>query len=158
MHLQCSRTNPSNGSWELGEALPCSILPAPLHGSPIVHLAWAPTAQPELAVIDAFGRVCFVNSGVHANKAAFISRKWDADAQDDLHSIVGCFWLPIHVGPNKMASIRCLLTLVKSQIYLTICSLMSYTVRQLEITRNCGWRTAFSRHMAQSIRMQRKAR
>lgn len=60
-------------------------------------------------MIDAFGRVCFVNLAVHANKAAYISRKWDSDAQDDLHSIVGCFWLPIHVGSNKMVSTYCLL-------------------------------------------------
>ncbi|KAJ4417102.1 Mediator of RNA polymerase II transcription subunit 16 [Gnomoniopsis sp. IMI 355080] len=102
VNLQCPRTNPSNGSWELGEAIPCSIIPRPLQGNPIVHLAWAPTAQPELAVIDAFGRVCFVSSGVHANKVAFMPRKWDADAQDDLHSIVGCYWLPVQVGPNKL--------------------------------------------------------
>lgn len=62
-----------------------------------MHLAWAPTMQPELAVFDAFGRVCLLSVPVHLNKAGYFVKKWDADAQDDLQSIVGCYWLPLCV-------------------------------------------------------------
>ncbi|KAF3764967.1 hypothetical protein M406DRAFT_258748 [Cryphonectria parasitica EP155] len=96
VNLQCPHARPDDGQWELNEPIQCSILPAPLPGGPIVHLAWAPTMAPELAVIDAFGRICLLGFPVHLNKAAF-SRKWDADAQDDLHSVVGCYWLPLHL-------------------------------------------------------------
>lgn len=96
VNLQCPRANPSTGSWELGEPVRCS-LPATLPDSPIVHLAWAPTQQSELAIIDAFGRVCLLNLPVHLNKATYTPRKWDNDAQDDLQSVVGCYWLPIQV-------------------------------------------------------------
>lgn len=95
INLQCSRTNPSDGSWELSEPMPCTIFSRPLQGGPIVHLSWAPTNNPELAVIDAFGRVCLLTFPIHLNKATYSSRKWDADAQDDLQSIVGCYWLPL---------------------------------------------------------------
>lgn len=73
------------------------MLPTPLPGGPIVHLAWAPTSVPELAVIDAFGRICLLSFPVHVNKAALI-RKWDVDSQDDLHAVVGCYWLSIARG------------------------------------------------------------
>lgn len=105
VNLQCPCANPEDGSWELNEPIACSILPAPLQGGPIVHLAWAPTTAPELAIIDAFGRVCILAFPVHLNKAAFI-RKWDADAQDDLHSVVGCFWLPL-VVPRLVGDLCC---------------------------------------------------
>ncbi|PSR99439.1 RNA polymerase II mediator complex subunit Sin4 [Coniella lustricola] len=93
VNLQCPRTRPKDGSWELTEPKQCSMMPPPLHGGPIVHLAWAPTPTPELAVIDAFGRICLLSFPVYLNKAAII-RKWDTDVQDDLHSVVGCYWLP----------------------------------------------------------------
>lgn len=95
INLQCPRTNPSDGTWELSEPTPSSIFSAPLPGGPIVHLAWAPTNSPELAIIDAFGRVCLLTFPLTLNKATFIARKWDSDAPDDLHSIVGCLWLPL---------------------------------------------------------------
>jgi mediator of RNA polymerase II transcription subunit 16 len=96
INLQCPRTNPSDGTWELSEPTACSIFSAPLLGGPIVHLAWAPTNSPELAIVDAFGRVCILTFPLALNKASFIARKWDSDAPDDLHSIVGSYWLPLY--------------------------------------------------------------
>lgn len=96
INLQCPRINPSDGTWELSEPTACSIFSAPLPGGPIVHLAWAPTNSPELAIVDAFGRVCILTFPLTLNKASFIARKWDSDAPDDLHSIVGSHWLPLY--------------------------------------------------------------
>lgn len=96
INLQCPRTSSSDGSWELSEPASCSMFSPPLPGGPIVHLAWAPTNSPELAIIDAFGRVCLLTFPLTLNKASFIARKWDSDAADDLHSVVGCYWLPLY--------------------------------------------------------------
>lgn len=97
VNLQSPRVNPSSGLWELDEPMQCSLLPATVTDAPIVHLAWAPTIQPELAVIDAFGRVCLLNLPVHLNKPSFVNRKWDLDPLDDVHTVVGCYWLPLCV-------------------------------------------------------------
>lgn len=104
INLQCSRAHPSDASWELSEPTPCSIFSPTLPGGPIVHLAWSPAMNPELAVIDAYGRVCLLLFNNSLNKASFITRKWDADTPDDLLSVVGCYWLPLFVPPNRQVS------------------------------------------------------
>jgi mediator of RNA polymerase II transcription subunit 16, fungi type len=58
----------------------------------MVHLAWAPTSLPELAVIDAVGRVMILNFVTNVNAPA-IARRWDNDSVDDLHAVVGSYWL-----------------------------------------------------------------
>lgn len=83
----------------------CAILRPPLPGGPIVHLAWAPSLQPELAVVDAFGRVSILAVPMNLNKATYVSRSWDNDPQDDLHSVVGSYWLPL--GPPRAVSLMC---------------------------------------------------
>lgn len=75
-----------------------------LPGGPIVHLAWSPAINPELAVIDAYGRVCLLLFNNSLNKASFITRKWDADTPDDLLSVVGCYWLPLFIPPTRQVS------------------------------------------------------
>jgi len=97
------RTRPDNGSWELSESYPCpsSLLSNPI--SPIVHLAWAATPSPELAIIDALGRIMIVSFSISLNRP-FSVRKWDSDPVDDLHSVVGCYWLPLAVPATRQAS------------------------------------------------------
>lgn len=104
INLQCSRAHPSDASWELSEPTQCSIFSPTLPGGPIVHLAWSPAMNPELAVIDAYGRVCLLLFNNSLNKASFVTRKWDADTPDDLLSVVGCYWLPLFVPPNRQVS------------------------------------------------------
>ena len=104
LNLQCSRANPLNASWELSEPTPCSIFSPTLPGGPIVHLAWSPAVHPELAVIDAYGRVSLLLVNNSLNKATLITRKWDADSPDDLLSIVGCYWLPLLMPHNRQVS------------------------------------------------------
>ncbi|KAI3396673.1 hypothetical protein diail_11781 [Diaporthe ilicicola] len=101
INLQCARASPSDASWELSEPYPCSIFSPTLPGGPIVHLAWAPTPIPELAVIDAYGRVCLLSFHIGLNRASIITRKWDTDTPDDLYSVVGCYWLPLLTSPNR---------------------------------------------------------
>lgn len=104
INLQCARANPSDASWELSEPTPCSIFSPTLPGGPIVHLAWSPSTNPELAVIDAYGRVCLLFFNSSLNKTSVITRKWDNDTPDDLLSVAGCYWLPLLVPPNRPVS------------------------------------------------------
>jgi mediator of RNA polymerase II transcription subunit 16 len=64
-----------------------------LPGCPIVHLAWASTSSPDLAVIDSVGRVFILTFSITLNRS-YVARKWDNDAADDLNAVVGCYWLP----------------------------------------------------------------
>lgn len=90
LELRYLRSNPKDAAWELSE--PKSIAPwQNLPGGPIVHLSWGP-ASSELAVLDAVGRVLLLNFNSDLNRP-LISRRWDGDAIDDLHTIVGTYWL-----------------------------------------------------------------
>ncbi|KAJ9134015.1 Mediator of RNA polymerase II transcription subunit 16 [Pleurostoma richardsiae] len=97
LELRFLRAHPSNGNWDLSQPSQCGtevfVVPT-LADGPIVHLAWASTGSPELAVIDAFGRVCIVTFTVNLNRP-YLVRKWDGDAVDDLNTVVGCYWLPL---------------------------------------------------------------
>lgn len=65
-----------------------------------MHISWAPTQSSELAVIDAAGRVLLLSFNTNLNKMLPI-RKWDADPVDDLHAVVGTYWMspmPSHRG------------------------------------------------------------
>ncbi|KAI5865169.1 RNA polymerase II mediator complex subunit Sin4 [Durotheca rogersii] len=61
-------------------------------GGPLVHLTWGPVLS-ELAVIDAVGRVAILNFSANLNRP-LMPRRWDADPIDDLHAVVGTYWLP----------------------------------------------------------------
>ncbi|KAK4242361.1 hypothetical protein C8A03DRAFT_40329 [Achaetomium macrosporum] len=111
------RCRPEDGEWELSE--PSSLCPVsqsasptaqshpsePLSlasaGAPFVHLAWGPQAFPDLAVIDALGRITIMGFSITLNRPYPIVRRWDADVVDDLHAVVGCYWLPLGLQPNK---------------------------------------------------------
>lgn len=90
------RSRPEDAAWELSEPYVYSTAVVPMHttAGPIVHLAWSGTPTPELAVVDAVGRITILNLGIMLNRP-FITRKWDADPVDDLHVVVGCYWLPL---------------------------------------------------------------
>lgn len=140
INLQCSRANPSDVSWELSEPTPCSIFSPTLPGGPIVHLAWAPAMHPELAVIDAYGRVCLLSFSNSLNKASFITRKWDSDTPDDLLSVVGCHWLPLFIPPNRQVSCSSRPRSHRSES-LTRCSSMSHTGQRFVRTENTSTTT-----------------
>ncbi|KAK0669411.1 putative mediator of RNA polymerase II transcription subunit 16 [Cercophora samala] len=99
------RCNPENGEWDLNDPSssgtvslghsPSSFISLPSAGAPIVHVAWAPTTHmPDLAIIDGLGRITILSFPLQINRP-YPARKWDVDPVDDLHSVVGCHWLPI---------------------------------------------------------------
>ncbi|KYK58612.1 Mediator of RNA polymerase II transcription subunit 16 [Drechmeria coniospora] len=97
LQLRFLRCHPDTGAWDLGEPTTCELI----KGTPVVplvHLEWGATSSPELAVIDAIGRVALVSFPICLNHP-FLTRKWEADTVDDLHAIVGCHWLAV-APPN----------------------------------------------------------
>ncbi|KAK7969623.1 mediator of RNA polymerase II transcription subunit 16 [Apiospora saccharicola] len=99
LDLRYIRAHPKDATWGLSEPTRCEVSPN-LSGGPIVHISWAPTQSSELAVIDAAGRVLILNFNTNLNKMLPI-RKWDADPVDDLHAVVGTYWMnpmPSHRG------------------------------------------------------------
>ncbi|KAK0633513.1 mediator complex, subunit Med16 [Immersiella caudata] len=97
--LRFLRCHSDTGAWDLSEPTPCSVLTPVQSGVPIVHLAWAPTSSPELAVIDAAGRISILSFSITLNRP-YSTRKWDVDVVDDLHAVVGCYWLPL-ISPGR---------------------------------------------------------
>ncbi|OHF01042.1 RNA polymerase II Mediator complex subunit Sin4 [Colletotrichum orchidophilum] len=87
------RSHPDDGEWGLSEPTKVDLISIN-PSSPIIHLAWASTTNPELAVIDATGRVAILTYSITLNRP-FATRKWDHDPSDDLHAIVGSYWLPL---------------------------------------------------------------
>ncbi|KAK4044534.1 hypothetical protein C8A01DRAFT_31320 [Parachaetomium inaequale] len=113
--LRFIRCNPDTTDWELSEPSswsppsPAASPPAPNPPTPIslastsapfVHLAWSPTMSPDLAVIDALGRLTLLGFSI-ANNQPYPVRRWETDVVDDLHAVVGCYWLPPGMAPNK---------------------------------------------------------
>lgn len=93
VELRYLRRSPDDGSWDLSDPTTCPVV----KGSPtvpIVHLIWAGTSSPDLAVIDAAGRVAIVSFSISLNHP-FPQRKLDADPIDDVHTIVGAYWLSV---------------------------------------------------------------
>ena len=88
------RCNPETGAWELSAPTPCSTLSPAVAGGPITHLLWNTHGTPELAVFDAVGRLSILSFSINLNRT-YPVRKWDADAVDDLHAVVGAYWLPL---------------------------------------------------------------
>ncbi len=117
VELRSLRCNPDTTDWELSEPttwsppsqtpLPPSAnppAPVPLASAvaPFVHLAWAPTQNPDLAVVDALGRITILSFHITVNQT-YPVRRWDTDVVDDLHAVVGCYWLALGMPPNKQA-------------------------------------------------------
>ncbi|PHH87861.1 hypothetical protein CDD83_8302 [Cordyceps sp. RAO-2017] len=93
LQLRFLRCHPDNGSWDLSEPTTCELIKGSL-ATPLVHLEWGATSSPELAVIDAVGRVAIASFPISLNQP-WVTRKWDADTVDDSHAIVGCYWLAV---------------------------------------------------------------
>ena len=118
--LRFARCNPDTTEWELSEPsswsppapssspsppAPDPPTPGPLASTtaPFVHLAWSTTQNPDLAVIDALGRITLLSFSITINQT-YPVRRWETDVVDDLHSVAGCYWLPMIMPPNKQAS------------------------------------------------------
>ncbi|KAM0564218.1 hypothetical protein ACHAPJ_000428 [Fusarium lateritium] len=97
VELRYLRRSPDNGSWDLSDPTICPFVKG-IPAIPIVHLVWAGTSSPDLAVIDAVGRVTIFSFSISLNHP-FVQRKWDADPTDDVHTIVGTYWL--NVAPSN---------------------------------------------------------
>ena len=97
LELRFLRCHPETGVWELSPPTSCAALPPATGGVPIANLAWATTSSPELAVIDALGRIAILSFSITLNRP-YLTRRWDQDTED-LHPVVGCYWLPLSPTP-----------------------------------------------------------
>ncbi|XP_044724698.1 mediator complex subunit 16 domain-containing protein [Hirsutella rhossiliensis] len=98
LKLRFLRCHPETGEWDLSEPTTAELI----KGSPaipMVHLEWSAANTPDLAVIDAVGRVT-IAAFPNALNRPFVTRKCDNDPVDDRHAVVGCHWLPV-VSPQK---------------------------------------------------------
>ncbi|UKZ66623.1 uncharacterized protein TrAtP1_007795 [Trichoderma atroviride] len=87
------RCNPLDGTWDLSQPTTCELLRG-TPGIPLVHLEWGSATVPELAVIDAVGRVIIVSFSISLNHP-FVTRKYDTDPIDDANAVVGAHWLAV---------------------------------------------------------------
>lgn len=102
LQLRFLRCHPSSGLWDLSEPTTAEFI----KGSPaipMVHLEWSTAGTPDLAVIDAVGRVTIASFPNTLNRP-FVMRTWENDPVDDRHAVVGCHWLPV-ISPQ--VSYRC---------------------------------------------------
>lgn len=95
--LRFLRCHPTTGAWEISQPTPCLVLSPVLANCPIVHIAWASTSSPDIAVIDSVGRVFILTFSIALNRS-YVARKWDNDPVDDLNAVVGCYWLPTYAS------------------------------------------------------------
>lgn len=104
VELRYLRRSPEDGSWDLSEPTICPFVKG-TPTVPIVHLLWAGTSSPDLAVIDAAGRVTIVSFSISLNHP-FPQRKWDADPTDDVHTVVGSYWLTVAPTNQQVRAAR----------------------------------------------------
>ncbi len=98
LELRNLRCHPRDGTWALSEPTVTSTLPSTGGGGgPLKHLCWSPTGS-ELAVADASGRITILSVFSSLNKPSLM-RNSQSDPLDDLHAIVGCFWLNLAPYP-----------------------------------------------------------
>jgi mediator of RNA polymerase II transcription subunit 16, fungi type len=105
LQLRFLRSNPEDGSWDLSEPTTCDLITASSSAT-IVHLDWASTNSPELAVIDSLGRVAILTFSITLNRP-LSARKWDFDPVDDMYAVVGSFWLPLTPQNRQVGTVRC---------------------------------------------------
>ncbi|KAH0491294.1 hypothetical protein TgHK011_002731 [Trichoderma gracile] len=98
LQLRFLRCNPVDGSWDLSQPTTCELIRGS-QGIPLVHLEWGSANIPELAIIDAVGRVVIVSFSISLNHP-FITRKYDTDSIDDANAVVGAHWLAV-APPNQ---------------------------------------------------------
>lgn len=99
LELRNLRCHPDNGSWSLSEATFTPNFTTALEGGPLKHLSWSPTGC-DLAVIDAAGRVTILSVFSTLNKPS-LNRPCSFDPADDLHGIVGSYWLNLAPYPPQ---------------------------------------------------------
>ncbi|KAN0117358.1 mediator of RNA polymerase-like protein II transcription subunit 16 [Hyaloscypha variabilis] len=103
LELRNLRCHPENGTWALSEPTVTPNFSSALDGGPLKHLSWSPTGS-DLAVIDAAGRITILAVFSSLNKPS-LSRTCGGDPADDLHGIVGCYWLNIAPYPPNRPNI-----------------------------------------------------
>ncbi|KAM3071384.1 Mediator of RNA polymerase II transcription subunit 16 [Clarireedia jacksonii] len=94
LELRNLRCHPRDGSWDLSEPTVTPQLTTNLDGGPLKHLSWSPTGS-ELAVVDSAGRVTILQIFSSLNKPTLARRGQTDSAADDLHAVVGSFWLSL---------------------------------------------------------------
>jgi mediator of RNA polymerase II transcription subunit 16 len=99
LELRNLRCHPENGSWALSEPTVTPDFSSTRDGGPLKHLSWSPTGS-DLAAIDATGRITILAVFSSLNKPS-LSRTIQSDPADDLHGIVGCYWLNIAPYPQN---------------------------------------------------------
>lgn len=85
------RCHPETGIWALSEPLVTPGFSHAMDGGPLKHLSWGPNGS-DIAVIDAAGRVAILSVFSTLNKPT-LSRLGQGDPSDDLHAVVGSYWL-----------------------------------------------------------------
>jgi hypothetical protein len=98
LELRNLRCSPTDGTWALSEPTLTPPLTTSMDGGPLKHLCWSPTGS-ELAVIDSAGRVAILTIFSSLNKPT-LSRHPQMDPVDDLHAVVGCYWLNLAPYPQ----------------------------------------------------------
>ncbi|CAD6446684.1 57a8b159-a03f-41bf-85e8-e000fc477235 [Sclerotinia trifoliorum] len=101
LELRNLRCHPTDGTWGLSKPTLIPQLTNNLDGGPLKHLSWSPTGS-ELAVIDSAGRVTILQIFSSLNKPGII-RPCSPEPADDLHAVVGCFWLNLGPFQNRPA-------------------------------------------------------
>lgn len=104
IELRNLRRHPDDGSWALSEPTVTPPFTTTLDGGPLKHLSWSPSGS-DLAVIDAAGRVTILGLWATLNKPT-LHRPSQVDPADDLHRVVGCYWL--NLAPLPPARPVCL--------------------------------------------------
>ncbi|KAJ5047335.1 uncharacterized protein L3040_003162 [Drepanopeziza brunnea f. sp. 'multigermtubi'] len=102
LELRNLRCDPADGTWALSSPTVTANFSSPLDGR-LKHLSWSPTGS-DLAVIDTTGRVTIISIFASLNKAS-LSRDCRADPADDLHGVIGCYWLNLAAYPANRPNI-----------------------------------------------------
>ncbi|RDW88854.1 hypothetical protein BP6252_00886 [Coleophoma cylindrospora] len=105
LELRNLRCHPEDGTWALSEPSETPPLTSDLEGGPLKHLSWSPSGS-ELAVIDAAGRITILGLASTINKPT-LSRNAGVDVADDLHAVVGCYWLNLPPNPTNRPQTVC---------------------------------------------------
>lgn len=101
LQLRHLRAHPDDGTWDLSEPTVCKLVQG-TPAIPLVHLEWAATNSPELAIFDDVGRVAVISFTIALNHP-FVIRTWDSDLIDNTNAAAGCYWLPV-VPPQPQVS------------------------------------------------------
>lgn len=103
LELRNLRCDPENGAWALSEPTVTPSFSTAMEGGPLKHLSWSPTGS-DLAAIDAAGRVTILSVFSSLNKPV-LSRIGQGDPSDDLHAVVGSYWLNLASFPPNRPTI-----------------------------------------------------